>query len=150
MHACLVTKFTMKLFLVRSAVEIQIPAKNLIGTFTGDNHLHSQWLDFPRHEEHWNACSDCCNIICFDVVDYILNRINTVLSVVKKFSKKHGNLARKHWFLVSIYLDSEVELMVDSSKISGNVLSSLQVRRTLEKKLNQLISKTTWIIGSKS
>lgn len=79
----LMTCFSMEFFLVRCLVKVEISSKNLIRTFTREDHFDSQSFDLASHEKHWSACSDCSNIISLNVMNHILNCINTVLLITE-------------------------------------------------------------------
>lgn len=99
----LATCLVMEFFFVRCLVEVQISSEDLIGALPGDHHLHSQRLDLTSHEEHWSARPDGSDVVRLNVIDYVLNSINPILNC-------------------------EVELVMDSAKITCNLSRSLQIR----------------------
>ena len=65
-------------------------------------------------EEHWRACPDCRHIICFGVINHILNCINAVLQCFVLLVQQlvwYGQ-QMKHAAAHACYLNSEGELMV--------------------------------------
>ena len=71
--------FLVESLLVRSGMEIQITTKDLITSFTTENHFDSHSLYFPTEEVHRGTCSNGGYIVGFKVVDDIGNSVQALL-----------------------------------------------------------------------
>jgi hypothetical protein len=64
-------------------VEVEVSTKDFIRTFTGQDHLDTDGLDFSGQETHRNGGSYGGDIVGFQVVDDFVNRIETCDSTRK-------------------------------------------------------------------
>ena len=71
---CYVDKYlshslTVQLLLVGSLVEVQVASEDLIRSLSGEDHLHTESLYLPGHEEHRCAGSDGGHIVSLNMVN---------------------------------------------------------------------------------
>ena len=99
--------FAVKFLLVGGLVEVEISAEDLVGAFAGDDHLDPQRFDLAGHEEHGRAGPDRRHVVGLDVVDDVLDRVNSVLH-------------------------REVELVVNRAEVLRHLFTCFQVWRTLK------------------
>ncbi len=81
--------FLMEGLCVRRLVEVQVTAKDLVGTFSREHHLHAHGLDAPRQQVHRRGCANGGDIVSLHMPDHLRNRIQPFLEAVAK-TVMHG------------------------------------------------------------
>ncbi len=84
--------------LVGRRVEVQIPAKDLVTTFTAQDHLDAQGLDLAAEQKHRGRGPDRGDVVRLEVVDDVRQRVQAVLDregeVVMLRPQELGHLER--------------------------------------------------------
>ncbi|CSC79543.1 Uncharacterised protein [Vibrio cholerae] len=75
----------MKLFSVWRFMEVEIATENFVCSLTGKHHFDAHGFDFTPHQEHGSRSTNRSDIISFDVVNHITNRIKSLLNGVSHF-----------------------------------------------------------------
>ncbi len=60
-------------------MEIQVTAKYFIGTFTREHHFYTHGMNFSCQQIHRRGRAYGCDIVGFDVVDHLIQRIQAFL-----------------------------------------------------------------------
>ena len=92
-----------KLLGIRSLMEIEVATEQLIGAFTGEHHLDAHGLDVASHQVHGGRGTNRRDVVGFQVIDHITQRIQTLLH-------------------------REGDLMVDGLQMVGDFLRGGQIR----------------------
>ena len=98
--------FLVKFLGVRSLVKVQIPAEELIGALTGEHHLDAHAPDEACQQEHWRGCAYGRDVVGFEMIDDIVQRIQRLLY-------------------------SEMHLVMYCTQILGGLSGCGQIRRVL-------------------
>ncbi len=61
-----------------SSVEIEISSKDFISALAGEHHLHAHGFNLSRKEVHGRAGSNAGHIVCLQVVNHIMESIQTL------------------------------------------------------------------------
>mmetsp|Transcript_25293 Transcript_25293/g.52629 ORF Transcript_25293/g.52629 Transcript_25293/m.52629 type:complete len:315 (-) Transcript_25293:1041-1985(-) len=80
--ADLVHGFVKEFLSVGGLVEVKVSTKNLIGSFSTENHLNPHGLDFTRHEVHGCGSTNGGDIVRFDATNDIANGIGSLFNGV--------------------------------------------------------------------
>ena len=59
---------------------VKLTTEDLVGTFSGENHLDTHSLDFSAEKVHWRGSSDGRDVVSLEVVDDLWNRVETFLN----------------------------------------------------------------------
>lgn len=82
-------------------------SKDLVTSFTAENHFHTHGLDFTAEQIHGGTCTNSCHIICLEVVDDFGDSVQT-------------------------FLDSEYIFVMDSAQEVRSLPGSKEIGRVLQ------------------
>mmetsp|Transcript_10392 Transcript_10392/g.25345 ORF Transcript_10392/g.25345 Transcript_10392/m.25345 type:complete len:334 (-) Transcript_10392:712-1713(-) len=68
-----------QLLAVRRLVEVEVAAELLVGTLTGEHHLHAHRLDLTGEEEEGGARADSGHVVRLEVVNHVLDSVDALL-----------------------------------------------------------------------
>jgi len=60
-------------------VEVEVPAKLLVGSLSREHHLDTQSLDLPGKDKHGCTGADRGHVVSLKMVDNILNAVDALL-----------------------------------------------------------------------
>jgi hypothetical protein len=88
-----------KVLLVGRGVEVKVTAKDLVGSFAGQDHLDTHGLDLSGKKVHGCGCADSRDVVCLEVIDDVLDCVETFLNGEGVFvvhgAQKVGRRARR-------------------------------------------------------